>query len=118
DRYAPCRVGGLVGKGYDYWALGKVQRGEEVPRDPVILCPGTLQGRHARETGPKGATLVTVGDGGHVAMQHRVLDVVRWEVIEVDVSPAASADDVVELVRERTGEAVAAVEDRVLAMRL
>jgi hypothetical protein len=67
DRYAPCTVNQLLGKGYDYWALGHVHK-REIVHDaaPVILFPGNLQGRHIREEGPKGCMLVSVeGDKSH-----------------------------------------------------
>src|SRR5690606_40260244 len=44
---------------YDYWALGHVHQRELLHADPPILFSGCLQGRHARETGPKGATIVS-----------------------------------------------------------
>lgn len=99
DSYAPCKVDGLVAKGYEYWALGHVHAREVIRKEPWILFPGNLQGRNARETGPKGASLVTV-DGGSVSLvEDRALDDVRWVRCDVDASAAASADDVVDLVR-------------------
>ena len=53
----------LKSKGYDYWALGHVHKREIVDGIPWIVFPGNIQGRHIRETGAKGATLVTVEDG-------------------------------------------------------
>ena len=39
-RYAPCSVGTLREKGYDYWALGHVHTREEVDaRDVPIIFP-------------------------------------------------------------------------------
>ncbi|HET9931307.1 MAG TPA: DNA repair exonuclease, partial [Polyangiaceae bacterium] len=78
DAYAPCRVESLINKGYDYWALGHVHQREQVNREPWIIFPGNLQGRHARETGKKGATLVTVSGGRVTEVEARALDEVRW----------------------------------------
>lgn len=116
--YAPCKVETLAAKGYDYWALGHVHRREILSRDPWIVFPGNLQGRHAKETGVKGATLVEVEDGRVKSVEHRALDVVRWAVVEVDASAAANADDVVDLVREHLAEAAAATDGRALAARI
>ncbi|MCU0723068.1 MAG: DNA repair exonuclease, partial [Planctomycetes bacterium] len=58
--YAPCTVDQLRSKGYRYWALGHVHQAEEVSRSPHVVFPGCVQGRHARETGPKGCRLVAV----------------------------------------------------------
>ena len=118
ENYAPCNLQTLTDKGYDYWALGHVHRREVLGREPWVVFPGNLQGRHARETGSKGATLVEV-EGGRVSRaEHRALDVVRWEVLEIDAAEAVSADDVVDLVRERLAAAAAAAEGRALASRL
>jgi DNA repair protein SbcD/Mre11 len=77
EPYAPCSVDGLSAKGYDYWALGHAHAREVLSRDPWIVFPGNLQGRHAREIGPKGATVVTVRDGRMADVEARALDVVR-----------------------------------------
>jgi len=95
EPYAPCRLDWLLNRGYAYWALGHVHARYEVERDGVwVVFPGTVQGRHARETGAKGATLVEY-DGDRISsVEGRELDTVRWSLCEVDVSEAVSADDV------------------------
>lgn len=99
DEYAPCTVEHLTAKGYDYWALGHVHTREVVATEPWIVFPGNTQGRHARETGPKGCTLVTVDDLKVTSVVHRDLDVARWHHLEVDASAAADFDAAVDLVR-------------------
>jgi hypothetical protein len=118
DAYAPCRVQSLVNMGYDYWALGHVHQREEVHRDPHIVFPGNLQGRHARETGAKGATLVTVAAGRVVEVEHRALDEVRWAHVVFDAGLAASADEVVDGVRERIAAQMADADGRLVACRV
>ena len=63
ESYAPCTIEELKRFGYDYWALGHVHAAEIVSRDPYIVYPGNIQGRHARETGAKGAMRVSVERG-------------------------------------------------------
>ncbi|MDI1445676.1 DNA repair exonuclease [Polyangium sp. 6x1] len=116
--YAPCRVEHLVQKGYDYWALGHVHAREVLHEKPWIVFPGNLQGRHARETGPKGASLVTVEDGRVKSVEHRVLDVARWAACQVDASPARSPDDVLELCRAALSNEVDAADGRVVCARI
>ncbi len=115
--YAPCRLETLAGKGYDYWALGHVHAREVLCEQPLVVFPGNLQGRHARETGAKGATLVEVDDGKATAA-HRTLDVVRWARIDVDASDCANADDVVDGARARLEDELAATGGRSLAARI
>ncbi|MDB5351843.1 MAG: metallophosphoesterase [Planctomycetota bacterium] len=101
DRYAPCSLDDLRSKTYDYWALGHIHTFEILATDPHIVFAGNLQGRHARETGAKGAVLVTV-DGGRVkTLDHRPLDVMRWAVRRVDATGAKTEDDLLERAGER-----------------
>jgi exonuclease SbcD len=94
--YAPCTLGTLQSKGYDVWALGHVHARKVHNEEPLILYPGNTQGRHARETGPKGCTLVSVEDGRVVSFGHKDLHVLRWEVISVGTSGLNAAVDVVD----------------------
>jgi DNA repair exonuclease SbcCD nuclease subunit len=115
EPYAPCSVAGLTAKGYEYWALGHVHAREVLATEPWIVFPGNLQGRHARETGPKGATVVTVNEGRVETVEARPLDVVRWTACDVDASDAASPDDAVDTVRAVLESAVAAADGRLVA---
>lgn len=117
EPYAPTRAEALVSRGYDYWALGHVHRREVVAESPWVVYPGNLQGRHARETGPKGATAVRVDGGRVVSAEARTLDVVRWATCDVDASRATSPDDVVELVRESLEQATSDADGRALCAR-
>jgi exonuclease SbcD len=96
--YAPCSLQGLVDRGYQYWALGHVHRRRVLHDDPPVLFPGNLQGRNVRETGARGATLVTVDDNQRVHCEHRDLDVMRWFVREVSVEGADNATAAVDRV--------------------
>lgn len=99
--YAPCSVQGLSAKGYDYWALGHVHAQQVVSNDPYIVFPGNLQGRHAKETGPKGAMLVEVRGGLVVGVNPLELDVLRWIAVETDCTDATSLPDIHERVRSQ-----------------
>ena len=116
--YAPCTVDGLRTKGYDYWALGHVHSREVVSQDPWVVFPGNIQGRHVRETGPKGCTLVTVTDGEVSAVEHHDLDVLRWTRCTVDVTNSASLDDIRDQVRDALQQALDDAGERPVAARL
>jgi DNA repair exonuclease SbcCD nuclease subunit len=116
--YAPCTVEQLASHGYDYWALGHIHAREEVLRDPWIVFPGNLQGRHVNEGGAKGASLVTVRHGRVASVEHRPLDVVRWNRVIVDCDGAADEEAVLERCRRAIGAAMDAADGRLLAMRL
>ncbi|MCF6210628.1 MAG: DNA repair exonuclease [Gammaproteobacteria bacterium] len=118
EPYAPCSIDGLRSKGYQYWALGHVHKREEVSQDPWIIFPGNIQGRHIRETGPKGCTLVTVDNGDIVEVEHRALDVMRWALCELDVTGAETVDNIYSLVREELQVALDGGDGRPVAVRL
>jgi DNA repair exonuclease SbcCD nuclease subunit len=118
ESYAPCTLPTLLAKGYDYWALGHVHAREVLASDPWVVFPGNVQGRHVREVGAKGATLVRSESGRVVEVSHQVLDAVRWCVVEVDAAAAASADDVVDLTRDHLLAALSEAEGRPIAVRV
>lgn len=118
DDYAPCSLEGLVAKGYEYFALGHVHKREVLSRAPWVVFPGNLQGRHVKETGAKGVTLIDA-DGTRIeSVEHRPLDVVRWTVCDVDATDAAGPEDVLELGRAALAAAVTGAEGRMLAARI
>jgi exonuclease SbcD len=118
DAYAPCSIEDLRIAGYDYWALGHIHKREIVSEDPMIVFPGNLQGRHARETGPKGATLVTVTDGRIDSLEALTLDAARFEAVEIDASGMAEPATLLAEARRVITAARDSAEGRPLALRL
>ncbi len=116
--YAPCTLTELASKGYDYWALGHAHKREIVSKDPWIVFPGNIQGRHIRETGAKGATLVTVGDGRITEVEERELDVLRWAICRVDLSQCETFDSVYDAVRQGFEQELGRADGKTLALRL
>jgi DNA repair exonuclease SbcCD nuclease subunit len=101
--YAPCTLDELHSKGYDYWALGHVHEFQQWDGPSTIVFPGNLQGRHVRETGRKGAVIVTVSDSGSVQVDRLFIDVLRWEILRVDVSECLALEDAVRKVGDSLG---------------
>jgi len=118
EPYAPCSVDGLRTKGYKYWALGHVHTREIVSEEPWIVFPGNIQGRHIREIGPKGCTLVTVENGEVEGLEHRDLDVLRWARCIVDVSSSQTLDEVYAQVRDELEQALDEADSLPVAARL
>ncbi len=116
--YAPCSLDELLAKGYDYWALGHVHQGQILNEHPHVVFPGNLQGRHVRETGPKGACLVTVEEGQVREVEPLTFDVVRWAVLDVDVSEVENTNDVVDLMRQAVAREVQNAQGRMLSARI
>lgn len=118
EPYAPCSLDDLVNKGYDYWALGHVHNREVISREPWIVFSGNIQGRHIREIGAKGASLVTVEEGGVSEVRHLELDVLRWLLCRVDLAGCDTPEAVFESVRAALDEEETRAGGRPLAVRL
>ena len=119
ENYAPCSLDDLVNKGYDYWALGHVHQAKVLNERPHIVFPGNLQGRHVRETGAKGASLVTVENSEIVDLATLHTDVVRWSVVPVDLENTKSIGEAIDHVRDAIENAVATFADsRLLTCRI
>ncbi len=118
EPYAPCTLDALKSKGYHYWALGHIHQREEICHDPWVVFPGNIQGRHIRETGPRGCTLVSVDEARVIKVEPRELDVLRWAVCRVDPSGCDSLDSLSDRVRDHFEEERAKTDGRPLAVRL
>lgn len=92
--YAPCTLDELHAKGYDYWALGHVHEYQLWTGASTVCFPGNLQGRSIRETGRRGAVMVTVEGEGPPQVERLFIDVLRWEHVAVDVSACANLNAV------------------------
>ncbi|BFR47187.1 DNA repair exonuclease [Nitratidesulfovibrio sp. HK-II] len=84
-RYAPCTLDDLAATGLDYWALGHIHLPQVLRTRPHVVYPGSTQGLHINEDGPRGCQLVTVHDDGEVELEFRPLAPVRWQVVEVTI---------------------------------
>jgi exonuclease SbcD len=99
--YAPCSLDELHAKGYHYWALGHVHEHQIWTGSSTIVFPGNLQGRHIRETGSRGAVIVTADEHGIQDIKRLFVDVLRWHNLEVDVTECNSLFEVVLAIRKK-----------------
>ena len=118
DDYAPCTVEDLVRLGYDFWALGHVHMREEVNEEPPMWFPGNIQGRHIKETGAKGCSLVTVAKSGDITIEFAPLDLLRWELLTIDCTELDDLNACLDTFRIVLNELIDASEERLLAIRV
>lgn len=118
QNYAPCAVDELVRKGYDYWALGHVHAHEVLHEAPWVVYPGNTQGRHIRETGAKGAVVVSVERGKVASVRHAALDVVRWREVALPLDADDGLDELYDKAKDRLARARDEAGGRLLAARL
>lgn len=118
DTYAPTNVETLVGRGYDYWALGHIHARQTVCEEPYIAWSGNTQGRHVRETGAKGCLLVTVDGQEVVDVEFRATDVLRWHNLEVRLRESDSVDAMHARLQDSLAECHRSGEGRFSAVRI
>ncbi|MCG3173434.1 MAG: hypothetical protein GMKNLPBB_01631 [Myxococcota bacterium] len=123
QEYAPCTPEQLAARGHQYWALGHIHQHQIIPgKNSWLVFPGNLQGRHARETGPKGCMLVEVSNGriSEDTIRHIPLDVVRWHEAEVNLSGAGTDEDICSEVNSKLNGIISSpgADSRVHAVRI
>ena len=119
--YAPCTPGQLADKHYDYWALGHIHTRDEhqIAGAAPVVFSGNLQGRHVRECGPKGCSVIEIDDRQRcVDRRFFPCDVVRWEVCSIDASQLHNQEELFDTFRHWLAEQLPAVEDRLLVARV
>lgn len=118
DPYAPCSVEDLVVRGMDYWALGHIHTRSVMRKGhPAIVYCGNSQGRHFKETGPRGCCLVTLNEGVLPDVRFVATDTLRFVEHTVDVSSCASLDAVVEEMVRQCQTLLDQAEGRSLVVR-
>jgi len=117
DNYAPCSLQDLLALGYQYWALGHIHRREVLSQDPWVCFPGNLQGRHIRETGPKGCLLVTV-ENDIARVEERDFELVRWELCRVSSADCRDGYELLDRVEARLTDLLDQCSADVLATRV
>ena len=117
--YAPCTLDDLARSGIDYWALGHIHTRQVLSEhEPAAVYPGNTQGRHANETGPRGAYLVDVSDNGRADLRFHPLDTVRWGRLELDISAFAGDQQLIEAIHDVIQQQIDDAEGRHVIVRL
>jgi DNA repair exonuclease SbcCD nuclease subunit len=117
-RYAPCSIDDLTACEYEYFALGHVHERTELSGGYTpVWFSGNLQGRHPRETGPKGALVVDIEPNGPAHVRFAECDVARWETLKPDLAECGNVDDVIDAMTAEYQQALGQAGDRPLVVR-
>ncbi|MGF2615236.1 DNA repair exonuclease [Rossellomorea vietnamensis] len=96
ETYAPFTIKDLKEKNYHYWALGHIHVRQELSASPPIVYPGNIQGRHRKETGPKGCYTVTIDNEGS-ELEFIETQEILWEKTTISLKEETKLSQVFEL---------------------
>ena len=99
--YSPCSTADLKGRNVDYWALGHVHKGGILSKEPYIVYPGNTQGRNPKETGERGAYIVTVSNGRVIKMQFFNTQSIVWSDAEVSITGVKNITDLMDQISSK-----------------
>ena len=106
ETYALRTLSELVAANLDYWALGHVHANRVLmDGHPFVAYPGTTQGRHIREPGPRGCLVVQVDGQGAVDARFEPVDCVRWSSRELQIDNLETEGNLIEAL-ERTCDGI------------
>ena len=91
SHYAPVSTADLLRADADAWLLGHIHQPDALEGTRPIGYLGSISALRASETGPRGPWLIRV-EGREVHAEQRVIAPLRYEVIEIDVNGADSAE--------------------------
>jgi DNA repair exonuclease len=91
DFYAPFTVSELAEKGFDFWALGHIHKRQQLNPPMPAWYPGNIQGLSIKETGEKGASIVTLGKQGADVSFFSTADII-WQKKKLTLNGALDAD--------------------------
>ncbi|CAM3800585.1 DNA repair exonuclease [Cohnella lubricantis] len=118
DNYSPCKLSDLTAAGFDYWALGHIHDRRVLREYPHVVYPGNIQGRSIRETGPKGAYVVSVSETGSIELSFRDTADVLWHERIVTIDGAGREEELKARLLKAVDESRSESGGRPLVLRL
>jgi exonuclease SbcD len=119
DTYAPCSVDDLTSRGYEYFALGHIHQRQVLAEGlRTVAFSGNLQGRHIKETGPKGFNVVTLRADEPAEIEFVECSVARWEQVDIDLTHVSDWDAALAQVTAAVKELSAEAAGRPLVVRM
>ncbi|MBT2571851.1 DNA repair exonuclease [Planococcus sp. ISL-110] len=98
--YAPFKKEQLLSKQYDYWALGHIHKRQELHREPSIVYPGNIQGRHRKESGTKGFYDVTLSKRD-TSLEFIPTSVVQFDQVAVSIKGILHMNELIDACRRK-----------------
>ncbi|MGR3301003.1 MAG: metallophosphoesterase family protein [Candidatus Scalindua sp.] len=102
--YSPCTINDLRAGNMDLWLLGHIHTPEVICKDPFILYPGNIQGRHINEDGPRGCYLIKVDSNYKISYEFKPVQNILWEQEEINIKEITTSLELVDLLSDKCEE--------------
>ena len=102
--YSPCTINDLRAGNMDLWLLGHIHTPEVICKDPFILYPGNIQGRHINEDGPRGCYLIKVDSNYKVSYEFKPVQNILWKQEEINIKKITTSLELVDLLLDKCEE--------------
>lgn len=102
--YSPCTINDLRAGNMDLWLLGHIHTPEVICKDPFILYPGNIQGRHINEDGPRGCYFIKVDSNYKISYEFRPVQNILWKQKEINIKEITTSLELVDLLSEKCEE--------------
>ncbi len=99
--YSPCTINDLRAGNMDLWLLGHIHTPEVICKDPFILYPGNIQGRHINEDGPRGCYLIKVDSNYKISHEFKPVQNILWKQEEVNIKKITTSLELVDLLSDK-----------------
>lgn len=102
--YSPCTISDLRAGNMDLWLLGHIHTPEVICKDPFILYPGNIQGRHINEDGPRGCYLIKVDSSYKISHEFKPVQNILWKQEEINIKKITTSLELVDLLSDKCEE--------------
>ncbi|WP_255488096.1 metallophosphoesterase family protein [Ornithinibacillus hominis] len=103
DTYAPFKLGELLEKDFDYWALGHIHKRAVLKENPSVVYPGNIQGRNRKESDEKGCYYVEMVKGKQT-LEFIALNAIQYGHVTIDVSECETIHQVEQRITKQLKE--------------
>ena len=102
--YSPCTISDLRAGNMDLWLLGHIHTPEVICKDPFILYPGNIQGRHINEDGLRGCYLIKVDSNYKISHEFKPVQNILWKQEEINIKEITTSLELVDLLSDKCKE--------------
>ena len=102
--YAPCTINDLKAANMDLWLLGHIHTPEVICKDPLILYPGNIQGRHINEDGPRGCYIIKIDSNRKISYEFKPVQNILWKQQVINIKNIMTSIELADVLSDKCEE--------------